>query len=318
MKLKLKKLKLKTKRLSKRKQSDRETDREMEGSDMRITDEKIAEFKRHLKENEKSLGTITHYVHAVKALQTYLNGGEVIRERLVLWKEEAPRHYSIRSANAMIAGINAFLRFCGSEECSLKAFRYQRKPFLREKLTEADVKKLMRSAKRRKDATGMVLVAILSETGIRVSELRSITVEAVREGVAVITLKGKTREILLSRDLQKMLERYIELRGLTKGPILLDKRGKPMDRRRVWELLKKLCEGTGVDPKLVHPHAFRHLFARVFYSLCRDMAKLADILGHSSVDTTRIYLADTIDVHRGWLDRVSEDLCLSRRFSLEL
>lgn len=285
---------------------------------MIITFKLIAEFRQYLREKEKSSGTIEHYSYAVEALMNSLNGGNLTREKLILWKEYASRRYAVSSVNTMIAGINAFLKFCKMDELQLKALKHQRKTFLPKKLSVADAEKLIENAKRKNDHTAIVLVAILSETGIRVSEMRYITVEAVKKGMAVIMMKGKSREILLSDDLQKMLKNYIKIKSLASGPIILGRQGRPMDRRRIWERLKKLCEGTGVDPKSVHPHAFRHLFARAFYMVCRDLAKLADILGHSSVNTTRIYLIDTMDVHRALLNRLSANLCLSRRYSLEI
>ena len=281
---------------------------------MIITYELIENFKQYLHESEKSAGTIEHYTYAVETVLKTMAGGELTREKLIAWKESATKKYAIPSVNAMIAGINVFLRFCKLEDLQLQSLRFQRKAFLNEKLSEADVKKLIENAKRQNDRTTMAVVAILSETGIRVSEVQYITVEAVEKGVAVITMKGKTRETLLSDNLQKMLRNYIKIMGVTSGAVILDRQGRPMDRRRIWERLKKLCEGTDVDPKRVHPHAFRHLFARAFYTICRDLAKLADILGHSSVNTTRIYLIDTIDVHRELLNKLSEKLHLSRRY----
>ena len=283
---------------------------------VRITEDLIGRFERHLQNAQKSAGTIEHYCHAVKVLMNSLGQENITMGGLLRWKEHAAEVYSIQSVNAMIAAVNAFLRFCALDAFQVKAFKVQRKVFLDEKLTEKDVEKLMLNAKKKGDWTAMVLIALLSETGIRVSEVQYITTEAVEKGMAVITLKGKTREILLSANLRKILKNYIKLYDVTSGPVILDRNGRPMNRRRIWERLKKTCAGTDVDPKRVHPHAFRHLFARVFYALSHDLAKLADLLGHSSVNTTRIYLADTVDVHRGLLDQVSENLSLRRWFPL--
>ncbi len=279
-----------------------------------LSEARIARFCAHLRSLEKSPGTVEHYARAVRALSAFARRrGEVSRQVLAEWKTELGERCQHSTANTMLAGVNAYLRFCGRGDWALRAFRIQRRLFQREILTEGDVRRLMGEARRRDDTRGELLLSVLAETGIRVSELRFVTVEAVEAGAARVTLKGRTRDVLLGDSLRALLRAYIRREGLSAGPIFRSARGRPLDRRRVWELLKGLCAGAGVDPARVHPHAFRRLFARVFYSLTRDLSRLADQLGHRSVDTTRIYVSVTARQHLAVLNRVSRAIALHPR-----
>lgn len=268
-------------------------------------------FAAALRRAEKSEGTVEHYVYALRSLRGYLAGRALSKELLLAWKSDLAAVRRLSTVNAMLAGCNAFLDFCGRSDLHLKAYRFQGRRFRDYQLTDRDVKALVGEARRRHDDQALALLAILEGTGIRVGELRFITVEAVRAGIAVVTLKGKTREVPLDTHLQRLLGAYIRKRRLASGALIRDRHGRPMDRRLVWARLKALCRGTGVDPARVHPHAFRHLFARTFYALTADLAHLADQLGHSSIETTRLYVKTTVRQHLAVLNRVSERLGVS-------
>ncbi len=279
-------------------------------TDIIVNEEQIARFQAFLRAGEKSCGTVEHYSRAVRSLGRFLDGRPLSRGRLLEWKEHVSAERKLVSANLMIAGVNAFLRCCGCSGWRLRSHRFQRRLYLQEPLTVKDLKKLVAEAVRRGEARTQMLLAILAGTGIRVSELRFVTVEALETGSALVTLKGKTREVVLGADLRRLLREYARRTGISAGPLIVSEAGKPLDRRRVWEALKRLCEGAGVDPRRVFPHAFRHLFARVYYSLTRDLARLADQLGHRALDTTRIYVADTARRQLRLLGRVGKALGL--------
>ena len=216
------------------------------------------------------------------------------------FKASIVENYEISSANSMIAAVNAFLRFMGWMDCCIKQFKVQKKAFCSEEkeLTKSEYIRLVNTAKEKGNERLNLILQTICGTGIRVSELQFITVEAVRKGEAVVSCKNKTRTVFIVRELQKKLLHYIKTKGIASGCIFITKSGKPMSRCNIWREMKALCEQAGVSPDKVFPHNLRHLFARTFYGIEKDIAKLADILGHSSINTTRIYIISTGAEHK--------------------
>lgn len=275
---------------------------------------KIEMFERELLRCERSPGTVAQYRCSLLQLWHFLpEDKHLSRESLLDWKQEITLHKAIRTVNCMIAAVNAFLEFTGAGHLKLKSLKCQRKIFSEDELTQEEFRSLVDQARREGDEQTAVLLTAMSGTGVRVSEVRFLTVEAAHSRMAVIHLKGKTRQIPLGDKMCTELLAFARKRGIGSGPIFLSKRGKPLDRRRIWERMKDLCAGAGVDPSKVHPHALRHLFARLFYNMTQDIAKLADLLGHSSIETTRIYVMTSCHEHRAILDRLTGWLSTKNR-----
>ena len=264
-------------------------------------------FEKHLRENEKSPATIEKYLRDARAFLCWLDGSEPTKELTVCYKEGLTERYETASVNSMLAGINSYLSFSGRADCRVKPLRVQRTLFGSEEreLSREEYARLVCAAG---GAQIGVVMQTICGTGIRVSELRHITAEAVREGRAAVRNKGKTRVILIPTALRRLLLGYMKKAGVTTGSVFLSKNKTPLDRSTVWRRMKALCERAGVDPRKVFPHSLRHLFARVFYSVEKDLLRLADILGHASVNTTRIYTMETGRQHMKLLERVSRTL----------
>ena len=267
----------------------------------------LQQFEAHLRQNEKSAATIEKYLHDAGAFLLWLAGREVTKELTVAYKERLTATYKAASINAMLAGINSYLGFIGRADCRVKPLRVQRALFADEsrELTREEYARLVRAAEGTQIAYVMQTIC---GTGIRVSELRYITAEAVREGRAVIRSKGKTRTIFLPAPLRKLLLGYMKKIGISAGCVFVTRNKKPLDRCAVWRQMKALCEKADVDARKVFPHSLRHLFARVFYSVEKDLLRLADILGHASVNTTRIYTMESGKKHLRLLERISQML----------
>ena len=255
------------------------------------------------------MGTVRQYRYTLTCLWAYLPAEKCLtRDILLAWKAELVKTRAIRSVNGMIAAVNTFLNFMGEAELKLTSLKCQRKVFSEDELTKEEFHRLVEQAKKTGDEQTAALLYAMSGSGVRVSEVQFLTVEAARQRMAVISLKGKTRCIPLGKAVCTELLKFAHKQRISSGPIFLGKSGKPLDRRRIWERMKKLCAGAEVDLAKVHPHALRHLFARVFYGLTQDIAKLADLLGHSSIETTRIYIMTSIREHRAILDRLTMSL----------
>lgn len=265
-----------------------------------LTKTMIEDFKRSLVSEEKSAATVEKYVRDCRAFLRYLGGAPVTREAVLAYKAQAQEEYAVRSVNSMLASLNSLFSFLGWHDLRVKSIKMQRQIFCPEEkeLTKAEYLRLVKTASRHGNERLCLILQAICATGIRVSELQFITVEAARCGEAVVTLKGKTRTVFLVRELQKKLLRYAKQQGIMSGTIFVTRRGKPVNRSNIWREMKALCTEAGVSPSKVFPHNLRHLFARVFYGLEKDIAKLADILGHSSIDTTRIYIISTGTEHR--------------------
>lgn len=272
---------------------------------MKLSTEQIKEFVNYLSREEKSTATQEKYLRDVRVFRSYADGNELTKELVIAWKKNLiERGYAVRSINSMLASINSFLDFIGLSTCKVKNIRTQRQTYCTEdkELTKAEYLRLL-EASRKNEQLNLVIQTICG-TGIRVSELRYFTVEAIRCGAVIVDCKNKTRTILVPGKLKNMLLHYAKRRGITAGAIFVSRTGKPLNRSNIWAAMKKLCESAGVKSSKVFPHNLRKLFARTFYSLEKDIAKLADILGHSSINTTRIYIATTGIEHRRKIERL--------------
>lgn len=274
---------------------------------MSITRQQIQAFAAHLRQAERSPGTIENYLRHVRSFAAWLGGGPVTKEAAAEWKAHlVSEGYCPSTINAMLGGLNRFFDFVGWKKYQVKALRLQRQLFRDDskELTRAEYDRLIATAR----AMGRERLALLMETicatGIRVSEVQYLTVEAVERGKAEISLKGKIRTILIPGKLRKKLLKFAHKNKTASGEIFLTRNGKGMSRKQIWAEMKAICKAAGVEASKVFPHNLRHLFARTFYKVCRDVAKLADVLGHSSIETTRIYLISTGAEHASLLERL--------------
>lgn len=256
-------------------------------------------------EEEKSAATIEKYLRDIRCFCAFLADRPIGKEETIAYKEYLAGRYAPASVNSMLIALNCFLRFIGMQDYCVKCLKIQRQIFCNEdkELTKQELHRLVKAAGNTRLA---LVIQTICGTGIRVSELQYITAEAVRAGKAVVSCKNKTRVIFIPASIQKLLKPYMKRSGITAGAIFVTRSGKPLNRKNIWRDMKALCEQAGVAPNKVFPHNLRHLFARTFYSLEKDIVRLADLLGHSSVDTTRIYTMETGDGHRLRLERVEK------------
>ena len=257
--------------------------------------ERVRDYMTYLEQEERSVSTRKQYQRDIFHFLEYIGERMLTKEAVLAYKEALQEEWLAATVNAKLAALNGFFRFLGREDLRVRRLKVQKRPFLsRDKeLTKAEYLRLLRAARNKENRRLMMILETICGTGIRVSELRFITAEAVRDGEAVIQLKGKTRVILIGGKLRKALKDYLRRNGIESGPIFITKNGNPLDRSNIWKMMKSLCKDAGVAPQKVFPHNLRHLFARCFYKIDKDIARLADILGHSSIDTTRIYTMST-------------------------
>ena len=271
-----------------------------------MTAERLAAYGCYLKQEERAPATLEKYLRDIRAFAAWLGDSPVSREAVTGWKEYLlAQGRAPVTVNGALASLNGLFRFLGWD-CRIKFLKIQRRLFrdTARELTRTEYEQLIRTA----EAQGKHRLALLMEaicaTGVRVSEVKYLTVEAARAGCAEISLKGKIRTILLPNKLCRRLLKYAKKQKIASGEIFLTKSGKGMSRRQIWAEMKRLCAAAGVEPSKVFPHNLRHLFATAFYRACKDIAKLADVLGHSSIETTRIYLVTSGAEHRKQLDRL--------------
>lgn len=266
-----------------------------------LSDKTISVFRDYLEEGEKSTATIDKYIHDVRMFFQYCGECRITKEILVEYKQHLlSRGYAVRSVNSIIASLNSLLSFLGQGELRLKSLKIQQQMFCPEEkeLTKAEYERLCRAAERKHNERLSLIIQTICGTGIRVSELPFITVEAVEKGKTEVSLKGKNRCVFIVQNLRKKLLRYIAQLKIKTGPVFVTRTGNPINRTCIWREMKALCAEARVNPQKVFPHNLRHLFARVFYNIEKDIAKLADILGHSNINTTRIYIMSTGIEHR--------------------
>lgn len=271
-----------------------------------LTKEVIENYTSALREDEKSSATITKYSHDLNMAAEYFDGAELTKSALIEWKDLLVEKYAAASVNSILAAVNGFLKHMGWNDLTVKPLRIQRALFRDEsrELTSDEYKRLVRAAESAGNRRLSLVVQTICATGIRVSELKFITVDAVRTGHTEISNKGKRRTIFLPEKLRRILDKYIKETNKTKGAVFTTRNGKPLDRSNIWRDMKALCDSAGVEPGKVFPHNLRHLFARTYYSIEKDLSRLADILGHSSVNTTRIYTMESGAVHAHQIERM--------------
>lgn len=277
-----------------------------------ITANLLRRYVLHLREEERADSTIEKYVRDLEALGRHLAGRPVTKAALIGWKEELAQRHAPATVNSMLAAVNGFLRFMGWRECAVKLLNIQKSPFCDEgrELTRSEYVRLVRAAELDGNRRLALVLQTICATGVRVSELKFITVEAVQTGRAEIANKGKRRTVFLPDKLRRLLRTYLQAQKKTaqpadvKNPVFATRTGKPLDRSNIWRDMKNLCESAGVEPDKVFPHNLRHLFARTYYTLEKDLSRLADILGHSSVNTTRVYTMESGAVHARQMERM--------------
>ena len=274
---------------------------------MKLTDSIINEFKEYLIDNDKSVYTVEKYIRDVMKFEEFAGDCEIEKETAGGYKNYLVRKgYSVRSINSMLSSVNALFEFLNRHDLKVKTIKMQRSVYCPEdkELTRAEYQRLCSAAKMKKNNRLELIIETVCSTGIRIGELKYITVEYAKKGEAVVTLKGKTRYVFIPKELKRKLLRYASEQGIKEGMIFVTRTGKAVNRTNVWRDMKNLCKDAGVKPEKVFPHNLRHLFARTFYNIDKDIAKLADILGHSSIDTTRIYIISTGAEHRRLIEKM--------------
>ena len=268
---------------------------------------RIAEFQNYLHQEERSRNTITKYIRDLKVFFTFLDGQPMDKEALLDWKKHLTQTHAPASVNSMLAALNQFLEFCGYGQMKVRRVKTQKNLFRQEEkeLTAKEYRRLVRAAR----SAGKIQLALIMEaiavTGVRVSELRYFTVEQVKRGRIEVRNKGKYRRIFLTTDIRKKLLCFAKFRKIIKGCVFVTNSGKPKDRSNLWSEMKALKEKAGVKGEKIFPHNLRHLFARVYYQTTKDMAGLADVLGHSSLNVTRIYTSSTGEIYQRQLERLT-------------
>jgi Site-specific recombinase XerD len=268
--------------------------------------EHIRQYRAYLVENERSALTIEKYVRDVTAFYNACGSLPIERELVIAYKTQLAASYAPASVNSMLAALNGFFEFCGYPQFKLKPLKIQRQLFASEgkELNEKEYKKLVMTAKENGNHRLSLIMQTICATGIRVSELCFVTVEAVKLGRAEVSCKNKRRTILLRPELRQVLRQYAKEHGITEGSLFLSRQGNPVNRHAIWSEMKALCQRAGVEATKVFPHNLRHLFARTFYAMKQDLSRLADILGHSNINTTRIYTMEYGHEHMRLLNRM--------------
>lgn len=265
-----------------------------------FTQRAIREFKQHLLDEEKSPATITKYLRDIATFAVWLGRRNADKAAVLEYKELLISRFAPSSVNSILSSLNSFFDYHELYGLKVKHLKLQRQIFATKnaELTRAEYKRLLAAAQDSGNRRLNLLMQTICATGIRVSELQYITIDAIKAGKATIRLKGKMRVVIIPHELCKMLKKYAAEQKITDGSIFVSRSGKPLDRSNIWKLMKALCDLAGVARDKVFPHNLRHLFARTYYSIQKDIVRLADILGHSSVNTTRIYTMESGEIHR--------------------
>lgn len=277
----------------------------------KITTEIIEAYKNYLVSEEKSQSTIDKYIRDVREFSNWLGDVDFDKSEVLAYKARLSNDRAAASVNTVISSLNSFFNFNEWYELKVKTIKIQRQIFASDEkeLTKAEYERLLKAAKSKKNERLYLLMQTICATGIRVSELRHITVESVCRGRAEINCKGKRRTVFIPSQLCQILKQYIKEQKIMSGSVFISKNGNPLNRSNIWTDMKKLCKSAGVSEKKVFPHNLRHLFARTYYSLQKDIVRLADILGHTSVNTTRIYTMESGEIHRKQIQKLGLLLC---------
>ena len=266
----------------------------------------FTQYGQYLFEQEKSRATIEKYTRAVENFAQWLKNETVEKSSVIAFKQHLKQHHAPAGVNGILAGINGFLKYMAWDDCVVKPLKVQRRVFASpdRELNRNEYERLLQAANGKGDDRLALLLQLMASTGIRVSEIRYVTVESLLTGCVCIDLKGKVRTVLMPKKLCRKLKEYQRACGIQHGPLFLNQKGRCLDRKVIWAQMKKLCNIAGVLPGKVFPHNLRHLFARAFYRVQQDIAKLADVLGHSSIETTRIYLLTSGTEHQLVLEKM--------------
>lgn len=272
----------------------------------RITEEAITIYRRHLTNEEKSSATLEKYLRDVREFGLWTAGEALTKESVLEYKKILTSRYACSSVNSIISSLNSFFEFNNWYDLKIKTIKIQRQMFTsnEKELTKSEYKRLLSAAECKKNKRIYLVMQTICSTGIRVSELKYITVEALNLKRAEIRCKGKRRTVFFPNQLCALLKGYIKEQKIKSGPVFVTKNGNPLDRSNIWSDMKKLCKTANVSEAKVFPHNLRHLFARTYYSIQKDIVRLADILGHSNVNTTRIYTVESGEVHRRQIQKL--------------
>lgn len=269
--------------------------------------EEISKYRLYLMEMEKSPATIEKYLRDIRKFSIWLGADrEVTKERVIEYKHALTERYKTSSVNSMLVALNMFFHYLGWEQCCVRALKCQQQMFIgsRKELKQEEYLRLVETALQKGQEQIALVMETIASTGIRISELRYITVEAVQQGYANVNCKGKSRQVFIVKELRKKLSKYLQQKKIKRGPIFLSQKGNPLDRSNIWTKMKKIAEIAGVNTVKVFPHNLRHLFARAYYHKNKDIFYLADILGHASVNTTRIYTRTAGENHLRILEKL--------------
>ncbi|MBQ7380309.1 MAG: tyrosine-type recombinase/integrase [Clostridia bacterium] len=276
-----------------------------------LTAELTDAFEKALREQERAVATIEKYMRDLRAFWEYVGDGDINKQAVLDYKAHLQRKYATASVNSVLSSLGAFFVFCERRDLCVKRIKQQKNVFVakEKELSRAEYERLLQAAQDKGNRRLYLLMQTVCGCGIRVSELQFITVEAVACGYADIACKGKRRRVYLPGELCRQLKNYVKEKGIRSGAVFVTRSGKPLDRSNIWLDMKKLCQAARVAESKVFPHNLRHLFARTFYSIHKDIVRLADILGHSTVDTTRIYTMESGDVHCKQINRLNLVRC---------
>ena len=271
-----------------------------------ITQDLIENFENYLINEEKASATLEKYIRDIKAFFEWISGTEIDKQKVLNYKEYLIGKFAPTSVNSVLSSLNSFFEFNNWYELKVKMLKIQKQIFAQndKELSKTEYERLLDAAKAKSNQRLYLLMQTICSSGIRVSELQYVTVEAIKLRKATINCKGKMRIVILPKELCRMLTEYAKTQKITSGSVFVTKTGKPLDRSTIWKTMKALCESAKVSKYKVFPHNLRHLFARTFYTLQKDIVRLADILGHSSVNTTRIYTMETGEIHRKQIQKL--------------
>lgn len=266
----------------------------------------IENYKQYLITEEKSKATIEKYVRDLTAFMNWLENREITKTEVLAYKANLTEIYAPASVNGALASLNGFFAYMEWFHLKIKNLKIQKSLFCQsdKELTKSEYERLLKAAKSKKNEKLYLIMQTICSTGIRVSEIRFITTDAVTKGQTSVKLKGKIRTILLPKELCKLLKQYITEQNTKSGSVFTTRSGKPISRHEIWRSMKALCDDAGVSKEKIFPHNLRHLFARTYYSIQKDIVRLADILGHTSINTTRIYTIENGDIHRRQMQRL--------------
>ena len=269
-------------------------------------DSATLDYRQYLLDEEKSVATVEKYVHDIQCFFEWCKGRKLTKSLVLLYKKELLENHSPVGVNSVLSSLNSYFSFKGKHNLKTKMLKIQKQIFSRQEkeLSKEEYMRLLKTAKNKNNSRLYLLMQTVCSTGIRISELKFITVEAVMKREAQINCKGKMRIVILPEKLCRMLTKYIKERKIPKGSVFITKNGKPLDRSNIFHDMKKLCDEAMVDKRKVFPHNLRHLFARTYYSVQKDIVRLADILGHSSINTTRIYTMESGEIHRAQIQKL--------------